>query len=305
MAKRYILLILTFTFPLIFTSTSPAVVANVSAKKPGVNGIYPWSAIGFSQAGAQNQTCTAFLIGPDLVLTANHCVSNDHGDLYGDIRIQFRQSMDTERLYHAVIVQRPSQFSNDSEDWAVLRLSSRVGDQLGYFGLVSPTLTLSGFVGKNTRLESSTSEHTCQQTSDALAPILKQYGEKSWVYKISSGQAIPSNLTPICSVGFPGAAAMDGLNHYGTPVLMVSDNCVILGHSKTGIAINNCELSDGESGGPVFFKQADGTFAAIGVNSMVSSPTRSPYQYSNGKAPDNYSVAVTAKNFIDVVAKNR
>ncbi|KAI9152194.1 Glutamyl endopeptidase [Paramyrothecium foliicola] len=95
---------------------------------------YPWSAIG-KIARSDGSWCSAALVGPRHVLTAQHCIPGD------DVSITFYPSYDiAPRLGWSPVVTRlvpgwdfPGS-CHTKNDWAVLILQDRIGDNLGWFG---------------------------------------------------------------------------------------------------------------------------------------------------------------------------
>lgn len=97
---------------------------------------YPWSLIGqiVMETGGR---CTATLIGPDVLITAAHCIHTDEGrvNAAGEFRASGGQ---TARVTHYLIDRsfdyRRFNGSNDIDqlDWALLRIDRRLGDELGF-----------------------------------------------------------------------------------------------------------------------------------------------------------------------------
>lgn len=100
----------------------------------------PWSAIGRLEIPG-GFICTASLIGPNLILTSSHCVANEDetGVIQGNyvFKAQFRKgkylaASGVKRIIHGGFL-----ISNKSRknDWAILVLQKRLGDQVGWLGL--------------------------------------------------------------------------------------------------------------------------------------------------------------------------
>jgi len=96
----------------------------------------PWNFMGLLQLDAGG-ACTATLIGRNVVLTAAHCIHNEHG-------VNARGSFESATGEHSARViaylvdQRfdVRRFNNgrdvDGHDWALLRLDQPLGDRLGF-----------------------------------------------------------------------------------------------------------------------------------------------------------------------------
>lgn len=108
---------------------------------------YPYSAIGRLNAAGEG-FCTATLVGPDLVLTAAHC-------LWDRIRGRWRPVDDVHFvagyqrstwLAHGravkVIMDRPrtapgkDHIGQAADDWALVRLDTPIGERVGWLGMV-------------------------------------------------------------------------------------------------------------------------------------------------------------------------
>lgn len=100
----------------------------------------PWGAIGLLTL-PDGASCTATLIGPNLILTNSHCVADSKTKkiMTGNyvFKVQYRRG-------RAALVSKVKQIfaggfriSNDQrkEDWAVLILQKRLGDKVGWFGM--------------------------------------------------------------------------------------------------------------------------------------------------------------------------
>lgn len=103
-------------------------------------GVFPWSVIGTIEMETSG-TCTATLVAPDILITAAHCISNGRGidargiyttgeNLPGGPRtariIDYFMDPDWDE-------QRFNSTDDiDYVDWALLRLDTRLGDELGH-----------------------------------------------------------------------------------------------------------------------------------------------------------------------------
>ena len=97
----------------------------------------PWGAVG-KLITPNGQGCTASLVGPDLLLTAAHCVVEDKKVLTGNYifyagfkRGNFSAKSGVSRIW--VGTKEPG--TERENDWAILRLNKRLGDQVGWFGV--------------------------------------------------------------------------------------------------------------------------------------------------------------------------
>lgn len=108
---------------------------------------FPWRSIGQLELDS-GEACTATLIGPDVIITAAHCIHTDQGVNAAarfvtgagspggpfearttaymiDPRFNYRRFNDTDEI--------------DGLDWALLRIDQRLGDRLGYAGVQNLT----------------------------------------------------------------------------------------------------------------------------------------------------------------------
>jgi glutamyl endopeptidase len=96
-------------------------------------------------------TCTGWLFGPDLVVTAGHCVHSGgpFGDWYSDIRVYPGRngsaspygSCSARRLY-SVLGWTDS--SDEQYDYGAIKLSCTAGNSVGWFGVFWQTASLNG-----------------------------------------------------------------------------------------------------------------------------------------------------------------
>lgn len=106
--------------------------------------VFPWSVIGYVEFESGG-TCTATLIGPDILVTASHCVHDGNGQLRpaGEFITgeNMRQGPYTARVTDVLI---DTQFNHrrfsetdddDGLDWALLRIDQPLGNQLGHVGV--------------------------------------------------------------------------------------------------------------------------------------------------------------------------
>ncbi|CAH0051102.1 unnamed protein product [Clonostachys solani] len=93
----------------------------------------PWSAVG-KISWNTGHMCSGALVGPRHVLTAKHCILNNR-------TVTFRPGYDNADVFnssqatHAFVSTKIGDGICDAkEDWAVLILEKRLGDEVGYFG---------------------------------------------------------------------------------------------------------------------------------------------------------------------------
>lgn len=97
----------------------------------------PWTAIG-RLSTPRNTNCSATLIGPDLVLTAAHCILDKEGQfVQGNYQFQAGynrgQMFASAGVVHAWWGSRQGHYTDN--DWAILQLDARLGDRLGWMGV--------------------------------------------------------------------------------------------------------------------------------------------------------------------------
>ena len=95
---------------------------------------FPWSTVGQLES-PDGRYCTATLIGPDLILTAGHCIKGSDKQLLKG-RYSFLPAHPTLDAEHAEVLRYYyGQSGTTGADWAILRLNWRIGDVYGYMGL--------------------------------------------------------------------------------------------------------------------------------------------------------------------------
>jgi protease YdgD len=110
---------------------------------------FPWRAIGqLNMAG--RGSCTATLVGPDIIVTAAHCLWNKETERWfpaefvhfvaGFSGEAYQAHSKAKQIYinpaYDPVVE--SNLTNASTDWALIRLQDSVGDSLGYLPVYLP-----------------------------------------------------------------------------------------------------------------------------------------------------------------------
>ncbi|TGY90513.1 trypsin-like serine protease [Marinicauda algicola] len=96
---------------------------------------FPWSVV-----GQINNACTATLIGPDILLTAAHCIEDETGrvDASGSFETAAalaggaRQARIVDYLTDPRRPRRGAEDEEDGLDWALLRIDRALGEELGW-----------------------------------------------------------------------------------------------------------------------------------------------------------------------------
>lgn len=97
---------------------------------------YRWlGTVDFSTPQGENGTCTGALVSRDIVLTAGHCVAHKNEITFTPGKNRDKEpfgTVDVAQVWYDV------NLGNDGHDWAVIRLSSPIGDKIGWFGMKIP-----------------------------------------------------------------------------------------------------------------------------------------------------------------------
>lgn len=135
--RRFITSLLLLVSAICSSSARAVNVFGVDDRTPNRSTERPFSAIGkLYMPGA---SCTATLVGPDIILTAAHCIAYPKAEKLREGEITFSpQVIDGKSSYSAKVVfgrwgsLAPNQ--DRKTDWAVLRLDKKLGDQVGFLG---------------------------------------------------------------------------------------------------------------------------------------------------------------------------
>lgn len=103
---------------------------------------FPWRSLGIVYVG--KNACSGVLVGPDLVLTAAHCVmDSETGELRTDID-HFYAAVVQNQAHKKSWIKRVWWGSGEPQksrhlDWAICRLEDRLGDELGWYQVADTT----------------------------------------------------------------------------------------------------------------------------------------------------------------------
>ena len=103
--------------------------------------MFPWAAIGWIEL--DDGSCTATLVGPDVLLTAAHCIETDGGGINANGIFEVGVGSDgrsrTARITGYLLADArggPTGEESDT-DWALLRIDQSLGSDIGYLGVRS------------------------------------------------------------------------------------------------------------------------------------------------------------------------
>ncbi|MBS2035914.1 trypsin-like peptidase domain-containing protein [bacterium] len=94
---------------------------------------WPFTALG--RTSAHGGLGCAVLIGPDLVLTCGHCISNPQRQVYDDVEIEFGLGFEAShkaRLKQAFMLENASSSIEAGQDWAIVRIDRPLGAYYGW-----------------------------------------------------------------------------------------------------------------------------------------------------------------------------
>ena len=106
-------------------------------------GQYPWNLVGMINMTAGG-TCTASLIGPNVLITAAHCIHGDGGRV--NAAGEFVTNGGERARITAYLIDRNFNYTRfnstdeiDGLDWALLRIDRNLGDELGFLQVADLT----------------------------------------------------------------------------------------------------------------------------------------------------------------------
>ena len=99
----------------------------------------PWRYMG-RFTNAQDEACTATLIGRDVIVTAAHCIHTDNGVTSGGTFVTESGAIEARAVAYLVSPRFNYRRFNttdeiDGLDWALIRIDQPLGDRLGYAGV--------------------------------------------------------------------------------------------------------------------------------------------------------------------------
>jgi protease YdgD len=253
--------------------TTDRVIIGTDDRIPVLTRAYPWSAIGRIKAELADgsaYTCTATLIGLDIILTNAHCLIDENTEQpilsknsppSDPTQIVFQPGMikgvalDSARVIdYRYGSNKPLTFLG--EDWAILKLDQPLGARYGYL--------------------------SWQNLDFSNPKVLK---------------AIRNQLT---LVGYASDFPTEHQSEYGEggDTAGMNEKCSIerieIKKALRGVFWHRCDSNSGASGGPIFAQFSDGNYYIVGLHSG-SSPLRKATQLSNGEVSSkiNRGVAVS------------
>jgi|GEM_PF-3539135 len=168
-------------FPLSGTTDKNVFTGNKRGKVTSTK--YPWNTIGRLDLPSGG-TCTASLVGPDLILTNAHCVIDKVKQTLVEGSIVFRPNYTNGTSAYSSVVtfawggsNTPSATGSKPGDWAILRLDKRLGDTLGWLGtkvLPDPRISMLYVVGYSGDLENGASAYW--ETGCTITSGMTSYG---------------------------------------------------------------------------------------------------------------------------------
>jgi len=102
----------------------------------------PFSAIGMLENGEGNE-CTASLVGPDLLVTAAHCVLNEKNNYAWPItfHLQYNDGAEVDQadakhvwVGTTQLYDSKGNYSDTSNDWALVQINKKLGNTYGWLG---------------------------------------------------------------------------------------------------------------------------------------------------------------------------
>lgn len=238
-----------------------------------VDNSYPWRSIGIVHGGRSTPwLCTGFLIGPNKVVTSRHCVMDDKGQAFPDIKYSVVRNTHYGRLtFNARRVRTipmsdetlegQSNHARAASDLAVIDIGDSVGERVGHFGTVQSETVTPSYLGSMADEDIQSMNELCRDTISELPWTLAGGGPSipgmlgfQWV------APDPENPPRICAAGFSG--------DLGYARLSVAHDCGLLGLDH-GVIVHNCMISNGASGGPLFYLDGSGAPVAFATNTAT------------------------------------
>ena len=241
---------------------SDRAIIGLDNREPVLSEQFPWSAVGridwvISEEEEVGQ-CTGTLVGRDLVLTNSHCLfytdPNDN-QVYTINRIVFKPSMiENDFLDKANVTERVAGWNNEfgsySEDWALLRLDTPLGDKYGYLGwriLDFSDSNVLNALRDQIKLAGYSGDFPTPQQREAANLSGEEMGTAAVHTECNiegSSEALGISISP------------SGEARYGATGEQVIE----------GLIVHNCDTTGGASGSPVLAKFDDGNYYIIGLH---------------------------------------
>lgn len=104
-------------------------------KALAANNPAPWGAVGVLYRPG-NKYCTAYLVGPELLMTTAACVADQKNELI-EGTYTFKPGARARKSKYSAKATRIwwGDLNDSGNDWAILRLDWKVGDKVGWFGV--------------------------------------------------------------------------------------------------------------------------------------------------------------------------
>jgi glutamyl endopeptidase len=205
--------LLTASVGVLSTDPSPGTVADSrSVIGPNKRGqvtdttAFPFRAVGAVDGEGVSNSCTGWLVSPDTVVTAGHCVSS-YGAPIADFHITPGRNGNRSPWGTATASEVWFDRSFDvipGHDWGIVKLRQPIGDTVGWIGLQTPrqvsfagsTVSISGYPSdKPAGTLWSASGDVESQTASRLLYSIDTYGGQSGSAVYQNGRAIGIHVT--------------------------------------------------------------------------------------------------------------